>query len=209
MLKVIVKFTLLLMLSASPVSGQVVEDTNINVNASAGAFALIVFQGLEFGMNGDPTGVSGSVLVTGTTATLLFSNTGLDEGSDWFATNQSDPFTRGTIDAGQFSPLVAQADNGFLFGSLDVEVDESFFLGVNTGNGFVDEIDFEPNRQHFGWGEFLVNQNGELQLLDSAVAYNQNGIFIGENVAIPEPSSGVLILVGAAVLPSRRRRLKH
>ena len=209
MSKVIVKFTLLLMLSASAVSGQVVEDTNINVSASSGGFSLIVFQGLEFGMNGDPTGVSGSVMVAGTTATLLFDNTGLDEGSDWFATNQSDPFTRATIDGGQFNPLVAQADNGFLFGSLDVEVDESFFLGVNTGNGFVDEIDFEPNRQHFGWGEFLINQNGELQLLDSAVAYNQNGIIIGENVAIPEPSSGVLMLLVAAVISSLRRRLKH
>ena len=204
MSKSLARLVVLLMILTSPVSGQIVEDTNITVNSSIGSFGLTVFQTPESGENGDITGVSGSVTLAGQIATLLFDNTGLDEGSDWFATNLGDPFTGDAIESGQFDPLVVlQGSDGVFFGSLDVEVNQSFFLGVNTG---VDPIDFQPSRQHFGWGEFLVTQNGELQILDSAVAYDRTGIVIGQSVAIPEPSLGLLMLAVAAFPILRRSR---
>jgi len=201
MVKVIQKLVLLLMLFASPVSGQIVEDTNITVNSNPGSFSLTVFQTPEIGVNGDETFVFGAVTVADSTAMLLFEGAVLDEGSDWFATNQGDLFTRETIDSGQFNTLIG----GPQAGPLTVAVDQPFFLGVNTG---VDPIDFLPKRQHFGWGEFLINQNGELQILDSAVAYDQGGIVVGTSVAIPEPSSGLLMLVGGVFLFLRQSRCR-
>ena len=206
MSKVIGKSVLLLMLLATPVFGQIVEDTNITVNSNPGSFALEVLQSPEF----DVTQVFGEVAVSGSTATLLLNNTALDEGSDWFVTNPGDLFTRDSIEAGQFNflPITEPAS-----GSLDVEVGESFFLGVNTGSsedffsgvgGF--GVPFDSIRQHFGWGEFLINQNGELQILDSAVAYDLGGIVIGTSTAIPEPSSGLLMLAGTAFPFLRRSR---
>ena len=147
--------------------------------------------------------------MSGPTATLLFNNITLDEGSDWFVTNPGDLFTRDSIDAGQFNFLPIQLESAIPGGSLDVEVGESFFLGVNTGSSddfFNFGVPFDSIRQHFGWGEFLINQNGELQILDSAVAYDLGGIVIGTSTAIPEPSSGLLMLAGAAFLFLRRSR---
>ena len=83
MSKVIEKSVLFLILLASPVFGQIVEDTNITVNSSPGSFELTVLQSPEF----DVTQVFGEVAVSGSTATLLLNNTALDEGSDWFVTN--------------------------------------------------------------------------------------------------------------------------
>ena len=212
MSKVIGKSVLLLMLLATPVFGQIVEDTNITVNSNPGSFALEVLQSPEF----DVTQVFGEVAVSGSTATLLLNNTALDEGSDWFVTNPGDLFTRDSIDAGQFNFLSIPGfnhDESIPGGSLDVEVGESFFLGVNTGSsedffsgvgGF--GVPFDSIRQHFGWGEFLINQNGELQILDSAVAYDLGGIVIGTSTAIPEPSSGLLMLAGTAFPFLRRSR---
>ena len=67
MSKVIGKSVLLLMLLATPVFGQIVEDTNITVNSNPGSFALEVLQSPEF----DVTQVFGEVAVSGSTATLL------------------------------------------------------------------------------------------------------------------------------------------
>ena len=202
MSKVVAILVLFLMLLVSSASGQIVEDTNITVDASPGLFNLTVFQSPESGANRDDTSVFGSVTVAGPTAMLLFEGIVLDEGSDWFAVNQGDLFTRDTIDSGQFNTLI----DGLQADALTIEVDQSFFLGVNTGSGLVDSIDFQPNRQHFGWGEFLIDQNGELQLLDNAVAYDQGGIVVGTSVAVPEPSTGLLMLAAAAVLFLRRSR---
>ena len=180
MSKVLVKFVLFFIVLASPVAGQIVEDTNITVGSTGGLSTLTVFQTPEFGINGDSTSIYVSVSVVDSTATLLYYISQLDEGSDWFATNHGDLFNRETIDSGQFDILF----DGDQAGALTVEVDQSFFLGVNTGNGYVDE----PFRQHFGWGEFLIDQDGELQILDSAVAYDQGGIIVGTSATIPEPS---------------------
>jgi len=204
--KVIGKSVLLLMLLATPVFGQIVEDTNITVSSNPGSFVLTVLQSPEF----DTTSVLGEVTVSGPTATLLFNSIALDEGSDWFVTNPGDLFTRDSIDAGQFNFLPIQYESAIPGGSLDVEVGESFFLGVNTGSSddffSGDSVPFDVIRQHFGWGEFLINQNGELQILDSAVAYDLGGIVIGTSTAIPEPSSGLLMLAGIAFPFLRRSR---
>ena len=197
------------MLLATTVFGQIVEDTNIRVSSNPGSFVLQVLQRPEF----DGTSVDGEVTVSGPTATLLLNASALDEGSDWYVTNPGDLFTRDSIDAGQFNFLPIQSQSAIPGGSLDVEVGESFFLGVNTGSsedfgsGYGDSVvSFDAIRQHFGWGEFLINQNGELQILDSAVAYDLGGIVIGTSTAIPEPSSGLLMLAGTAFPFLRRSR---
>jgi hypothetical protein len=208
MSKAIFTIGMFFMLSASPLLGQIIEDANIVVDndfpPQPGGVELSVFQSPDSGVNVDPTSVFGEIEIVGQNATLNFTDIALDEGSDWFATSFCDAFTRETIDSGQFDTLVDFVGADFVFNSLTVGVDQSFFLGVNTGqDGGV------SNRQHFGWGEFLINQDADLVVLDSAVAYDSGGIFIGKNSAIPEPSSGLLILAGISLLSvSRNRRGK-
>jgi len=210
--KVFFKLCTILLLLASQLPGQVVvvEDTNIFLEdefAADGEFILTVFETPPFEdpdivpgffppieLFPDPTSVFGEIDVADQVATLTFTSTSLDGGSEWFLTNFGDAFAQDTVEAGQFETLVDFANAGF-FGSLTVDVNESFFLGVNTGD-----------RSVFGWGEFLIDENGDLILLDNAVAYNADGIFVGQSVAIPEPSSGLLLLIGASLCLSRRSR---
>ena len=96
--------------------------------------------------------------------------------------------------------------NGLNFFPRDVTVGESFFLAVNTGIGFT--LGAVPNRDVFGWAEFLVDESGELLVIDSAVNYEPGGIVIGKSQAasVPEPSGCcVILLVGCTFFCHRRR----
>ena len=138
------RFLLLPMLFFVPVCklpSQIVEDTNIIVDyydpTGLGDYNLVVFQTPTGGI----TCVFGDISVSGSDATFSLTQTCLDEGSEWYAANLGDVFNEQTIAAGKFDIL----------GSTDVVVNESFFLGVNTGAGW--HSDGTPFRDVFGWGE--------------------------------------------------------
>ena len=189
---------------SSPLQAEVIEDTQIESNGGVSGlnFEVTVFQTPDMS---DPT----AILVTpdfvfpdmvGATTTLSFDNFALDEGSDWYAVEPNDVFSAATIANGDFPFLTGESPGSL--GELEVTVGESFFLGVNTGN-----LD-SPNgpREDFGWGEFVFDFNGELRVVDSAVAYDQGGIVVGTSQSVPEPSSAaVLFLIVAGATCCRRR----
>ena len=184
----------------SPLQAEVIEDTQIETTGASivdNSFSFTVFQTPD---TSDPTGVSGSLEVSGTNALLDFTTLAVDEGSDWYDVNANSVFTAQTIANGDFPVLI----NPETFGELVVTVGESFFLGVNTGNSFL--ADGSGSREHFGWAEVSVDQFGTLSILDSAVAYDQGGIVVGTSQSVPEPSSATLIGLGIVGLVARRRR---
>lgn len=120
----------------------------------------------------------------------------LDEGSDWYVVNPGDVFGFASLESGQFTPIFTANDAR---GPVFVGTDE-FYLGVSTDTGLP-----APGRDVFGWVH-LRNDNGELQMIENAVAYNSLGIIVGASTVIPEPSSIVLLGVGALGLMAYRRR---
>ena len=182
---------------------QIVENTQIFAGGSnsLGDFELLVLQDTVFN---DPTSVFGDIELSENMATLLFTTANLDEGADWYSAEHCEVLSAESIAAGNF-------ENAFS-APLQVTINESFFLGVNTGTGFsfsAEIDDVVPNRDVFGWGEFLVNENGELSVLDSAIAYDGfEGIVIGKNqaVAIPEPASSLLVASATVMCLANRRR---
>lgn len=82
-----------------------------------------------------------------------------------------------------------------------------FYLGLYTGN----QNFAPPNGIYtdplFGWAE-LVNNNGTIQMLDSALEYQGGGIYAGTQTIIPVPEPGALTLgvFGALLLSFRRWR---
>ena len=70
--------------------------------------------------------------------------------------------------------------------------DSTFYLAL-----IVDDADY------YGWLAIDVDSDGVLHLAHSALS-SEPGIVVG---AIPEPSSGVLLLLGVAGLAMRRRRM--
>lgn len=153
-----------------------------------------------------------------------FMTTGV--GIDLYSVTEGQEFSSATIESGAFNQLVASSPTeGFLgFGtsyylpSLETSYTRgqsffnahkgsgTFYLGIHTGGNF------QPwffDRSVFGWAEVAYSPNG-LQLIRSAVTYDQNGIIVGSlnTIPIPEPETYLMLTVGLGQLAflSRRRR---
>lgn len=77
-----------------------------------------------------------------------------------------------------------------------------FYVGLYTGynpwlsDGTYTGIYKDPM---FGWAQ-LVNNRGVIEMLDSALAFNVQGIYAGNLTLIPEPSPFALAPLGASIL---------
>ncbi len=115
----------------------------------------------------------------------------VDEGVRAFFVSASDSISLQPIVAGSYEELTTTTytfNNGI-----------SFYVGLYTGNDYAVNGVY-PNPL-FGWAQ-LVNLNGEIHLLDSALEYGGAGIYAGTQTIIPVPEPGMLALfsVGGAVL---------
>lgn len=79
--------------------------------------------------------------------------------------------------------------------SIFVDVNDPVFLAFRQETA---------KHTSFGWVELVLNSDGELDVASSAWGGYDEPIRIGS--ATPEPSSGLLLLLGGALLTLRRRR---
>ncbi len=148
--------------------------------------------------NSDYTGFfltpQGKTQPTVYTNTFSF-NPFLDEGVRTFLVSSNDSISLQPILSQNYTELGNAADYVFNSGS-------PFYLGFYTGynpfttNGTYTGIYSDPL---FGWAR-MVNNQGAIQLLDSALVYNAEGIYAGTFNIIPEPSSFAIGILGAALL---------
>lgn len=105
----------------------------------------------------------------------------------------NDPVTLETIQSGSYTELIS--GNQYVFNN-----GVAFYVGIYTGKGlptggiFPDPI--------FGWAE-LVNNNGQMELLDGALEYRGDGIYAGTLDVIqpvPEPATWFLTVLGGMIL---------
>lgn len=72
-----------------------------------------------------------------------------------------------------------------------------FYVGLNKGN----MLFYPPDRIYadslFGWAK-LVNNQGVIEMLNSALVYRAAGIDLGTLTIIPEPSAATLLALGRA-----------
>jgi hypothetical protein len=123
-----------------------------------------------------------------------------DEGIRTFFVSPDDPMSLEPIRAGAYNELVLRDYYGFDSGV-------PFYLGFYTGhtNGAPPGAYKDPV---CGWGEFVNNQ-GVIQMLDSALEVGGGGIYVGTQTIIPIPEPGFLSLsaCGALIFGWRFRRL--
>lgn len=137
-------------------------------------------------LDGDYTGF---FLQSQNPSNFLFSPL-LDEGVRVFQVGLNDPITTQSILAPSFSELTFPNIYDYRNGT-------SFYLGFYTGNSFpVNGIYDDPL---FGWGRFR-NNNGTIQLLDSALAYGGGGIIAGTQTILPVPEPSAFVLGGVGLL---------
>ena len=164
-------------------------DSNVILSGAPESYALTVFQNF---IATDWT----SIWFDRDETDLIFRTYNADEGSDWYFCAYNAEFSAETVSD---YTLFNQYDQRFTVGYGD------FYLGVNTGNGF---IDFGvPDRSIYGWAH-LNNSPEGLEFLGSAIAYDSPGIYVGTTQAIPEPSSLSLILFGIPLFPVLRKQMR-
>jgi hypothetical protein len=124
-----------------------------------------------------------------------------DEGADIFVVKAGDvlsnAFIANTAPPFIMGPSIAQG----LPRQSNVAVGHDFYLGTRTRSfsdpGFTYEGSFFSS---FGWAHFKTDSAGQLQLLDSAMAFREGGIVVGTLQAVPEPSSAALMALGLICL---------
>jgi hypothetical protein len=119
-----------------------------------------------------------------------FSYSGLlDEGVRVFFVSPNDPVALGPMLAQSYTELgVSASSYNFVDGS-------SFYVGLYTGYTPSNGVYSDPM---FGWAQ-LVSSGGVIELLDSALAYQADGIYAGtQNIIqpVPEPSAPILLGLG-------------
>lgn len=115
----------------------------------------------------------------------------LDEGSEWYFASFGDAFFADPIALNQFDPFNGTHNVGY----------GDFYMAFNTGLG-IDEGN--PDRGIYGWALFRNSESG-VEMLDNAVAYEEQGIVVGTLTAIPEPAVLTMLLAGFAGLLLRRK----
>jgi hypothetical protein len=123
----------------------------------------------------------------------LYSGSALDEGVSIFFVNSNDEFSEERIIGGDFTEI--------MFGEFH-SLPTNFFLGMRTPS-----LEFYPTIQPgyrlpaYGWAEFQNDELGEISLVDHAIAYGSQGIFVDTTnpIPIPEPNS-VALITGTVLL---------
>jgi len=187
----------------------VVPDSNVFFDAQPPSLydhSLTVYQDL----GGDYTSMWFDVTWDAPQRTLTLSSqtANFDEGADFYLAPFNAAFSAETIARESFTPWFVLVTPYTLTFS-NVVGPRTFFLGINTGVGFLSPVpNSPPRRDVFGWArmEFLP-ATATLRLVDNAMAYGEAGIVIGRDIAVvPEPSTVVLSIASVLTIIWRRQR---
>ncbi len=95
--------------------------------------------------------------------------------------------------------FLADICGGYNLGSLTLAKDEPLYLGFRLDSG-----DIPPYKREYGWAELLYDGT-TVSVASSATERTGLGIYAGTGMAIPEPATAGLLILGASVLARRRR----
>jgi len=136
-----------------------------------------------------------------------------DESADFYTGDGGVPLVPQTVAMGQFSPLATRnglstVDVNFLGNGYtgSYYFQDYFYLVFVTGSGW---NGIEPKRNVFGWAR-LHNAPTGLELVDSAIAYGEQGIWVGmpQAFSVPETSTVGQMGLGLLALGACLRRRK-
>lgn len=102
------------------------------------------------------------------------------------------------------SALAAQTYPEFLGGNYVFANNSPFYVALYTGNMTYYPTNGVYDDPLFGWA-LLVNNQGAIQLLDSALTYQAIGIYAGTQtiIQVPEPSTFALAMLSGVLLSLR------
>lgn len=160
------------------------------------------------GVDQTPIGDGTGVLLNFDSATRRLTGItyNLDEGADLFVVSKGLGFTEAWGDThGQSFLMGPSSSKRYGTGSRflppqTIEVGKDFYLGVQTRSGIYDSFNV------FGWAHFKVDIWGQVNMVESAMAYGEQGIVIGQMTAVPEPATWASLLLGLSAMGALSHR---
>ena len=147
--------------------------------------------------DGDGANIQGDIEyeATGLWSTLTANNGTLGISQWWFPVQYGELIDFDSLNPDD--PLAIINTSQIEFGSIQLNYDEPYYLGFCVGYPQWDYADY-------GWVEFLFDGD-VVSVLSSATERTGLGIYAGTGMAIPEPATAGLLILGASVLAWRRR----
>jgi PEP-CTERM motif len=134
--------------------------------------------------------------------TLKFVTYNVDEGSKLFVTRPGQFINDNTLVNLAYADRLSFSDNV-------AKVGTDFYVGGATEK--FSDPGFDAYDQHwtvFGWAHLKLDANGQLQVVDSAVSFNEGGIVAG-SLAVPEASTWSLMALGLVGLSWATRQQRR
>ncbi len=173
----------------------------IGYDGAGGSFYADIFLVLDG--NGNSRTLSGTAGVTGFSGKWIIADAG----------TVLDMVSFGNYDR----PLVETRLTVSTGTSSQMDVPGNIFLAVQVEKLTGENVNFDDPRMYsgeylYGWVSLNVDGAGKVTLLGSAIDLDGGPMVVGGgawNGNIPEPSGGMLFLLGAAALGLRRKRIGH
>jgi hypothetical protein len=128
-----------------------------------------------------------------------------DEESDWYFVHPGDIFSTGSIADNSFPLLMDFTTVPATYGQPLAVGTDDFYLGVRTGVGYSFNGFYHlPHRTVYGWVH-LQSMGGTLTMLGNVMSYDSSGIIVGTTTVVPEPSTLLLLGIGAISLLGYRK----
>ena len=185
--------SLALLLVATPTwAFPVVEWNTVRLTYGVAGFGLYTDNRDGYGAN-----IQGDIEyeATGLWSTLTANNGTLGISQWWFPVQYGELIDFDSLNPDD--PLAIINTSQIEFGSIQLNYDEPYYLGFCVGYPQWDYADY-------GWVEFLFDGD-VVSVLSSATERTGLGIYAGTGMAIPEPATAGLLIIGASVLACRRR----
>lgn len=185
--------------AATVASGRITAGNN-----GSGESTLFIDQEFASALPGEDPDFTGALFEFVSAHEHRFFGSFLDEGVSLFLVDEFDRFGSDSLAAGEFGDPWSHTPE-----DLIVDFGSALFIAFVTPS-----LDLSFPGEYppaYGWAHIqsIAPSPGEtphLFVLDSAVAYDAEGIIIGTQQAIPEPSIGMLAILGLGMLASRRNR---
>ena len=115
----------------------------------------------------------------------------------WIAAYYGELLCAETFSTADPIPLCNWYDSTTENGQFISNADDFYLAFMSTGSQSEDGID------RYGWFHVALDDNMEMSILESGIGLYGESIYVG---ATPEPTAGLLLLLGSAFLALRRRK---